>query len=365
MKKETHEEMEEHFFQKRSKEEKLSHKRAGAKDLSKQKKTDHHKLHKEINEKKDKRLSQSKTLEGRIISICSEGIIVDVAGDLYLSILKGILKKEKTSRKSLVAVGDFVQIIPTGKTEAAITSIAPRRTILSRGDALSRRKEHIIASNIDQVLITLSVVNPPLKPPLIDRYIIASLKGGMQPFVIINKVDLLKENSLEKELLQECIEAYAKAGISLLLTSTQTGEGIQELKEAMKEKTSVFSGQSGVGKSSLINAAIGTSLKTGDVINKTKKGSHTTTSASLLPLEGGGYCIDTPGIRSFGVWDIQKESLSGYYKEMNVQCKYPDCSHTHEPGCQIVEKMGELIHPLRYANYLSILDTLDEDHLRR
>lgn len=359
---------EDKYFQEERREKKIKRKLSAHRDLGKRKKTDHDKIHKEMAVRAEKRSGKEDNFEGRVIAMGSEGIVVESEGRNYLCVLRGILKKEKTQRKSVITIGDLVSFLKTSDFEGAITRIAPRKSILSRADALQQKKEHLIAANIDLVLITGSVVNPLLKPPLIDRYIISALRGGMQPVVVINKIDLLEKDSVEYFILQELIEAYSKTKIPVITLSASKGEGIEELTEIMRDKYSVFSGQSGVGKSSLINAVADLNLKVGETIEKTKKGAHTTTQAQLIPLKFGGWCIDTPGIKSFGVWDIEAHQLKDYYEEMAAlasKCHYPDCTHTHEPDCAVIDAVGTKIHPLRYENYLSILATIEEEQRRR
>ena len=359
---------EDKYSQKEQREKKIQRKLSAHRDLGKRKKTDHDKLHKDRDDRTEKRLDKDDTLEGHVIAMGSEGIMIEHEGKNYLCVLRGILKKEKTEKKSLITIGDLVSFIATAENEGAITKIAPRKSILSRADALQQKKEHLIAANIDQVLITASVVNPTLKPSLIDRYIISAIKGGMQPIIIINKVDLLEKDSVEELFYQELLKAYSKTSIPIISLSASQGTGIDRLIEIMKGKTSVFSGQSGVGKSSLINVVADLKLKIGSTIEKTKKGSHTTTQAQLVPLKFGGWCIDTPGIKSFGVWDVEPHQLKNYYEEMvalSKKCHYPDCSHTHEPHCAIIAALDKKIHRLRYENYLSILSTLEEEQRRR
>lgn len=351
---------------------------ASAKDRSKFKKTDADKLKKHAEEKYQTQSEQSLLERGRVISIASEGIIVDHQGQLITCVLRGNLKKERTQHKNLVIVGDFVRFNKVHEDEGVIAFVETRHSVLSRADNLSQRKQQLIAANIDQVMITTSVVNPPIKPSLIDRYIIAADKGGMQPIIIVNKIDLLQtpEDTFdpilvetEKELLEEFLKAYKQANIKVIAVSSATGEGMEELKEAMKDKASVFSGQSGVGKSSLINQMTGLDLRVGEIVEKTKKGSHTTSTANLLPLPFGGWCIDTPGIKSFGVWDLQKEELLSYFPELmelGKKCKFPNCSHIHEPDCAIETALEEgEISLMRYQSYYSLLHELDEEHLRR
>ena len=262
------------------------------KDRSKYKKTDHEKYLKSVDKDQELKRNKQDWLEGRVLSIVPQGIIVDFEGEMISCIVKGLLKKDKTQAKNLVTVGDFVLFEKISPGEGIIGYVKPRQTVLSRADNLSRRKEQLIAANIDQVIITASIVNPPLKPPIIDRYIIATQKGGMQPIIVINKMDLLEESAgedpilieTEKEIYAELIDAYAKVGIPVISISAINNQGIEELKLLMKDRASVFSGQSGVGKSSLINAVTGLDLRVGLTVDRTKKGSHTTTTTQLIPL---------------------------------------------------------------------------------
>lgn len=366
--------MEEDFHSKDRKSFRKERKLASEKDRSKYKKTDQDK----IKNKAPSEVGFSHLSRGRILAIHPEGIVVDSDGHLHLCQLKGSLKKEKGRLKNLVAVGDFVRFDRKEDGAASIVHIEERRSILSRADNLLRRKEQLIAVNIDQVLITASVVVPALKTPLLDRYIIASKKGNMQPILVVNKIDLLKnpppeiDKSLhEKEVLlfEEFKKAYAKLAIPIILVSTKTGEGIEDLKAVMKGKTSVFSGQSGVGKTSLINAVTGSDLRIGTIVGKTHKGSHTTTTTHLLPIEGGGFCIDTPGIKSFGVWDLELCELLKYFPDFipyDQGCKFPNCKHDKEPECGVKQAVEDgFISPLRFDSYSALMESLSEEHRHR
>lgn len=354
---------------------KAERKKTKASDRSKYKKTDHEKYLRSVEKDRDAKSSKHDWLEGRVLSIMPQGVIVDWQGEIFRCVLKGVLKKERTHAKNLVAVGDFVLFEKTAEVEGIIAQIKPRRTILSRADNLSRRKEQLIAVNIDQVIISVSVVNPPLKTAIIDRYIIAAQKGGMEPLIAINKMDLLEgdeENPLveeEREHYLEAVKAYEAIGIRVISLSTETGLGIEALKVAMKDKASVFSGPSGVGKSSLINRVTGLSLRIGEVVEKTKKGSHTTTTAQLIPLDEGGWCIDTPGIKSFGVWDIGRGDLDLYFPEIHafgLQCKFADCTHAEEDDCAVLDALEEgKLSFLRYESYQSLRQSIGEEHVRR
>lgn len=354
---------EEEFHSDEKKLSRKERKRATEADRSKYKKTDQDKLKKNIE------LPTENTELGRVLAIHPEGVQVEKEGTLFRCGLKGTLKKEKNKAKNLVAVGDFVRFQITAKEEGIIVGVEPRRSILSRADNLHRRKEQLIAVNIDQVIITSSIHFPPLKPFLIDRYIIAAQKGNMSPIIVINKIDFLQEETEEHAILLECEAAYKTLGIPFLKVSTITGEGIAELKELMKNKSSVFSGQSGVGKSSLINAVTGLVLKTADIVYKTLKGSHTTTTTNLIPLPEGGFCVDTPGIKSFGVWDLEESEIQHYFSEISsasLHCKFPNCSHQTEESCAVKKNVetGE-ISAVRYASYLALIETSKKEHRTR
>lgn len=362
---------ENHFAYDEKKSIKQSRKQAVANDRSKYKKTDQKMLKKQVAPSLLDGL-----LRGRVLSIMSAGMIVQEESGLFTCTLKGVLKKVRGAEKNLVAVGDFVIFEKMNETEGIIVFVEERRSVLSRADNLLRRKEQLIAANIDQVLVTVSVIHPPLKTFIVDRYIIATEKGGMEPIIVVNKVDLLDDESIpeeireaEKKLYEEFVEAYQKANIKVISVSAETGLGLDELKQAMTMRSSVFSGQSGVGKSSLINAMIGSNLKIGEIVEKTKKGSHTTTTAILLPLEFGGFCIDTPGIKSFGLWNLERDEVEAYFPEIHdigQDCKFPDCSHTHEKNCAVNAAVeAGTISPLRFSSYLYLLESLGQVHRPR
>lgn len=363
----THDEDFKHLFKESRKDFRKEKKLASKLDRSKYKKTDLDKVRKE----ETPEVEEHK--RGRVIAIHSQGIQVDSEGSCTLCVLRGILKQEITRDKNIVAVGDIVHFDKTKEGEGLITHIEQRKTVLARADNLSRRKQQVIAANVDQVLITACVVTPAIKPFLIDRYIIACQRGGLKPIIIVNKIDLLNEDTYEaeidRELLSEMEQAYAKVPIPLIKVSATTGEGIDQIKEVMKDKVSVFSGQSGVGKSSLINTVTGSKLNVGETVDKTRKGSHTTTMAQLLTLDFGGYCVDTPGIKSFGVWDLTIEDIQDYFDEIRAksqECRFPNCTHSHEPDCAVVKAVeeGEL-SALRFESYLQLRQSVATQHRRR
>jgi ribosome biogenesis GTPase len=349
-----------------NKEEKKYRKELSAKDRSKYKKTDQDQLKK--NKASLSKESLASLKRGRVLAITPEGMIVDHEDTEYVCTLKGSLKQEKTLKKNLIAVGDFVKFQAIDETTGVIAEIEPRYSILSRSDNLRKNKEQLIAVNIDQLFIVTSVVMPKLKPSLIDRYIIAAQQGNMTPIIVVNKVDLLKHPPAdldaaalveEEALYTAFIEAYSRLGIPILEVSALTKTGLEELKLLMKEKASVFSGQSGVGKSTLINHLLGLHLKTADVVSKTYKGAHTTTMAQLIPIDHASFCIDTPGIRSFGIWEMNPEQVQHYFsefKDVSPHCKYHNCLHLQEPQCAVKEAVEEgVISSMRYHSYVDLV----------
>lgn len=299
---------------------------------------------------------------GRVLAISGEGVWVEVEHVRLLCTLKGLMKKEKLQSKNIIAVGDLVRVLPIDAKEGSIVSIEERYSSLSRQE-IRGKKEQLIAVNIDQALIVSSLVFPPLKPALIDRYLIAAERGNIHPIIVINKIDCLDEASLEeKKIFEEFLLVYEQLGYPILSISTLTGSGLDNLRAIMKNKTSVFAGQSGVGKSSLLNAAFGMNLKIGELTQKTFKGSHTTTSAELLALPDGGFCIDTPGIRSFGVWNLEKEDVIHHFREFHPfaqKCRYPDCAHLAEPSCAVNDAVKlNKISAIRYDSYKSLMDEI-------
>jgi ribosome biogenesis GTPase len=260
------------------------------------------------------------------------------------------------TRSQSVAIGDRVTFRPHGDSYAVL-AVLPRSTVLSRPDADNSNVERVIAANIDVVVVVVSVVAPPLHPRIIDRYMVAIQRGGAKMLLAINKVDLLDSGNQNAELAK--LDPY-RSSISMVQCSTTNMTGIQELRDLLRGQTCAFVGHSGVGKSSLINAfEPSLAILTGEVSQGYGRGTHTTTSSTLHELSGGTKLIDTPGVRSFGLWDIDAKSLSWYFpefEEFRVACKFRDCSHTHEPSCGIKHAVesGSLSR-VRYDSYLRIL----------
>jgi ribosome biogenesis GTPase len=216
-------------------------------------------------------------------------------------------------------------------------------------------KEQVIAANIDQALLVVSAANPPLKVNLVDRLLASAHKGDVRPVLCINKSDLV-----DPVRLQPVLGMYARLGYEVLLTSARTGAGLEELQRVLTGRETVAAGQSGVGKSSLLNALMpNLRLETGEVSAWTRKGRHTTRVAALLELEFGGWIIDTPGIRQMQLWDVRPEEVEAYFIEFRPfvpGCRFADCSHTHEEDCAVKRAVDlDLISPVRYASYLKLI----------
>lgn len=351
------------FSHQEKRESRLERKRLRAKDRSQYKKTDQD----QKNRAAAPLFSEDNgECVGRVTAIAGEKVSVAYGESTTICTWRGSLKLEQQRKKSLLAVGDIVRFLPQ---DASIHAIEPRRSQLSRADNLSRQREQLIAANVDLVLITVSVVAPSLNLPIIDRYLIAARQGNMEALVLINKIDLLTEE--ETPLYREALDAYNKAHIPILSVSAITNEGVDELKAHMEGKLSVFSGQSGVGKSSLINLLTGEVQATRSAVARTGKGAHTTTQAQLLPLLGmpSSWVIDTPGIRSFGLWQLRREDLPTHFPEIaafSQHCYFADCTHTHEAHCAVIDAVeAGNIHPLRYASYCSLLEESFQQHRRR
>jgi ribosome biogenesis GTPase len=239
----------------------------------------------------------------------------------------------------------------TTLNEGMIERVEPRHGVLTRA---SRRREHVLVANVDQLVIVISLVEPALKPHLIDRYLAAAQQGGLRPVLCLNKADLT-----DPVPLQPLVGAYSQLGVPALLTSATTGRGIDLLREQLKGRASVFSGQSGVGKTSLLNAIQpGLALAVKSVSEVTQKGRHTTTYAQLIKLNSGGWVVDTPGIRQMALWDIAPGEVEGYFGEFRPfvpLCQFPDCTHTHETGCGVKDAVARhRISDRRYHSYLGM-----------
>lgn len=292
---------------------------------------------------------------GRIIFLSPDCIHVFFDHKLYPCSMKGTLKKQLKEERNRLACGDLVRFEPEKKV---IHHLEKRKSILMRQNPSQRHKDQILATNIDLLLITASVVQPALNPYLIDLYLVAAQRYQLSPIIVINKVDLLDSDEepirakKDRELLQALKKQYQALHIPFLEVSASSSKGFKELSDLMKDKASVFSGESGVGKSSLINALGESELKVSEVSHR-HKGTHTTTSSQLLSLPQGGWCVDTPGIQSFGFKNIDLDEIKHYFPELKaLPCKFSDCNHLGEEGCALKEAIEKNeITALRWSSY--------------
>jgi ribosome biogenesis GTPase len=269
------------------------------------------------------------------------------------AVLRGKLKRDERSGGSVV-VGDRVDLAPEASGEAtvwAIKLVHPRTSVLARRAPGKAPRPKVIAANLDQVLIVFAAANPTPHLRMLDRFLVIAEDAGIRPRIVVNKVEI---NGLEAA--RATFAPYRAAGYDLIYTSARQKIGIEELTEALCGCTSALSGPSGVGKSSLLNAMQpGLGLRVAEISQALNKGRHTTVTAQLIPLACGGYVADTPGLRELGLWEVDRDNLPFYFPEFEAwssQCRYPNCSHLHEPGCGIrgaVER-GE-VDAGRYDSY--------------
>ena len=301
-----------------------------------------------------------KLVQGRIMEIKSNyRYIVEINGELHNAKLSGRLKQFLYSSHKIAAVGDYVAVDVAIVSDKRIEKILPRKNALIRYGTGSFQKEIILAANIDQVIITSSWLKPRLKAGLIDRYLCIVALQGLQPIIVINKIDLLDD---EQEL--ESQTAYYKAmGYPLLYTSVVSGTGMNELKELLVNKDSVFTGHSGTGKTSLINyLEPSLDLPTAEISNYNEKGKHTTSQSILIPWSFGGHLLDTPGIKTITLHSEDKEYIPKIFpgfENLHNKCKFRDCSHIHEENCAVIEAVESGIIPIeRYDSYQYLYESL-------
>lgn len=262
-------------------------------------------------------------------------------------------------QKSVLAVGDRVHISDESG-QMRVKTILPRRSVLARPDPLHAHRQRLIAANIDVVIHVVSVKAPPLRPRLIDRYLIAIQRGGAQPVICVNKIDLLDAESRDAEIAK--LAPYLELGVPVIGVSTKTGEGLEQLRTEVEGKMAALVGHSGVGKSSILNAVDSSLQLATNTLHRRGTGRHTTTASSLYDFGGGTYLIDTPGIREFGLWDLDRDSLRDYFPEFEEPselCRFTNCTHVHEPDCEVKEAVerGE-VNEARYDTYVRLWEDL-------
>ncbi|MBP5210608.1 MAG: ribosome small subunit-dependent GTPase A [Bacteroidales bacterium] len=289
------------------------------------------------------------------------------AWDVFPAVIRGVVRLKKGSLTNPVAVGDIVEYTRDGEM-ATIEAILPRKNYIIRRSTNLSKESHIIAANLDRVFLVVSMVLPEPKLPFIDRFLVTCEAYSVPVTIVINKTDLEYLDGY-KESVEWFKEIYRNVGYEIMEVSALRGDEIDALRQKCKDSVSLFAGVSGVGKSSLIKAIAPelTGIRTGEISMAHLQGKHTTTFYEMHPLSTGGFIIDAPGIRGFGLIDLEKESLSTYFPEMlrvMDNCRFKPCTHTHEPGCAVKEAVDSgLISPERYNSYLSMLE--DENKSRK
>ena len=278
----------------------------------------------------------------------------------FQAVLRGKTRLEAGTATNPVAVGDRVRFeIRDDEQTAVITGILDRRNYLIRRSTNLSRQSHVIAANLDRALLVVTLFFPEIKLPFLDRLLVTCGVYGVEPVIVLNKVDMYRSEAPEN--VNRFLSTYRGAGYRVLETSAVTGEGIGELREICKGGVNLLSGESGVGKSSIVKA-LDPNLdpKTGMISESHLQGKHTTSLYEMYRLSSGGYVIDTPGLRGFGLVDLEKEEIYKYFPEMlraSAGCRFTPCTHTHEPGCAVKAAMesGD-VSPERYYSYLGMLE---------
>lgn len=310
----------------------------------------------------------------------TEGIVIRNTGSRYtvkddngnetICNIKGNFRLKGIRTTNPIAVGDCVSYTTNNDGTAYITAIHPRKNYIIRRASNLSKEAHIIASNIDRAFLIVTLKHPITSTTFIDRFLATAEAYNIPTTIVINKIDLLTERD-DKEYLEAIAYLYRTIGYEVVEVSAETGEGIEKLREMLSGNISLLSGNSGVGKTTIINHLIpDLGLRTASISTTHDTGMHTTTFSEMFPLpDDTGYIIDTPGVKGFGTIDFEEHEVAHYFKEIfkiSEGCRYNDCTHTHEPGCAVLAALEEsLISQSRYNSYLSILDDASPDKYRK
>ena len=292
-------------------------------------------------------------------------IVKDEAGKFWNARMKGVMKIDDITSTNPVAVGDMIEMESQADTDnsAIIDAIHKRNNYINRQSPRHKYQHHIVAANLDQSMLVATLKEPKTSQGFIDRFLVASEMYHVSPFIVFNKSDLYKTKELDK--YEQLKAMYEMVGYKVFLISVEKKEGVDQVLELLNDKTTLISGHSGVGKSSFLNVVFpDINLKTQDVSGWSGKGQHTTTFAEMYDLPFGGRIIDTPGMREFGLVDIEKQEISHYFPEMRDRlnnCQFNNCLHFNEPGCAIKEAVvNREIHEDRYVSYINIMDSIEQ-----
>lgn len=317
--------------------------------------------------------TDTKTRHGRVVRNTGAHYVVETDDGSEINCkVKGNFRIRGIRTTNPVAVGDYVEVAPPGPDSTAyITAIDPRRNYIIRRSTNLSKQAHIIAANIDCAVLVATLAHPTVSTNFIDRFLATAEAYRIKALLCINKTDLL-DSPDDRELLQAVCHLYRTVGYDVVCVSARTGSGIDELRRALAGKVSLLSGNSGVGKSTIINDLIpGLDLRTAEISAVHDQGMHTTTFSELFHLPGdpAGCIIDTPGVRGFGTVDFSATDAAHCFPEMfaaSADCRFGNCTHTHEPGCAVLRAMDEgRIARSRYASYLSILEDAGEGKYRK
>ena len=287
-------------------------------------------------------------------------------GQLIESKVKGNFRLKGIRSTNPIAVGDRVSLTLNSEGTAFITEIEDRRNYIIRKSINLSKQSHIIAANVDQALLLVTVTHPQTSTTFIDRFLASAEAYRVPVILVFNKTDLLDTEA--QHLQQMLISLYENIGYECRPISAETGDGIDSLRPLLIGKITLLSGNSGVGKSTLINRLIpGVNLRTAEISDAHQMGQHTTTFSEMIPM-GHGWLIDTPGIKGFGTFDMEPKELTGYFREIfqfSKDCRFSNCTHTHEPGCAVLQAIEKhYIAQSRYQSYLSMLNDKDESKYR-